>query len=103
VQPVEERLLRGRHSGGEKEQAQEREKDRIGISEAECIQSKKSWLPFFLMYMVGLYVAGLTRKYIGNNVDVKINLGNTKSKKDRRIESRSLQETVRDMMEQLIA
>jgi nucleoside-diphosphate-sugar epimerase len=60
-------------------------------------------IPFFLMYLVGPYVAGMTRKYIWNNMDVKINLDNAKSKKDLGIEYRSLQETMGDMVEQLIA
>jgi nucleoside-diphosphate-sugar epimerase len=59
--------------------------------------------PFLILYMVGPYIGTLTRNFIWNNMDVEINLDNTKSKKELGIEYRSLQETVGDMMEQLIA
>jgi nucleoside-diphosphate-sugar epimerase len=59
--------------------------------------------PFFILYMIGPYLGSLTREFIWNNMDVETNLDNTKSKKDLGIEYRSLEETLGDMMEQLIA
>jgi nucleoside-diphosphate-sugar epimerase len=59
--------------------------------------------PFFILYMIGPYLGNLTREFIWNNIDVETNFDNSKSKKDLGIEYRPLEETMGDMMEQLIA
>jgi hypothetical protein len=44
----------------------------------------------------------LTRRYIAENVDVPLNIDNAKGKIELGMEYRPLQETMEDMMEQII-
>jgi nucleoside-diphosphate-sugar epimerase len=61
-------------------------------------------VPFFLLYLIAPYLGvGLTRSNIWNNVNVEIKFNTSKSKKELGVAYRPLEETLGDMMEQVIA
>jgi dihydroflavonol-4-reductase len=59
-------------------------------------------LPKTLMWLIGPYVAGMERRYVSNNIDIDLNLNNSKSKRDLGIEYKPLKTTMEDMFQQLI-
>jgi dihydroflavonol-4-reductase len=59
-------------------------------------------VPFFILYLFGPFI-GVSRTSAWNNIGVKMSLDNSKSKRELGIEYKSLEETLGDMMEQLIA
>jgi dihydroflavonol-4-reductase len=59
-------------------------------------------IPKLIVWLVAPYAAGLDRRFILNNVNVPVNLDNSKSKRDLGLHYRSLSESLRDMFQQMI-
>jgi nucleoside-diphosphate-sugar epimerase len=55
-----------------------------------------------LVWMAAPYATTMSRRQVWNNVDLKTNLDNSKSKKELGIEYRPLEETMQDMYQQMI-
>ena len=60
-----------------------------------------STVPKSLFWLVGPYV-GVSRQFIHNNVDIPLQLDNTKSKTELGIEYRPLEETLQEMFQVLV-
>lgn len=59
-------------------------------------------IPKTLWWLIGPWVAGFSRRYIQNNVDVPIHLDNMKSRNELGIEYRPLSDTLCDMFQQMV-
>mmetsp|Transcript_18489 Transcript_18489/g.52861 ORF Transcript_18489/g.52861 Transcript_18489/m.52861 type:complete len:144 (+) Transcript_18489:1258-1689(+) len=60
-------------------------------------------LPKILLWLIGPYVASLSRRFVSRHLDIEINLDNSsKSKKELGIEYTPLESTLYDMLEQMI-
>ena len=58
-------------------------------------------VPFFLLWLVAPYV-GLSRRFVWNNINHKINFDNSRSMEELGLEYRSLETTMQNMMQQFI-
>jgi nucleoside-diphosphate-sugar epimerase len=55
-----------------------------------------------LFWLLAPYVTNMSRRQVWNNINIKANFDNSKSKKELEIEYRSLEETIGDMYQQMI-
>lgn len=59
-------------------------------------------MPKIIVWLVAPYVVGVDRRFILNNVNMPINLDNSKSKRELGMNYRPLKDSLRDMFQQLI-
>lgn len=65
-------------------------------------QLPKSQLPKFMLYLVGPFLAGMSWKFISNNVGVDMRFDNSYSQENLGVRFRNVRETLRDHAQQLL-